>query len=258
MVNRGTKEGTVEEIEFVKELNQKTNDFWKILNLEPKNHFAVHIISQQEGKVSGYKVFPKADIFIAKGKISANILKNIDYYIDDSQIDKYNLIPIKNTGISIKLKDSKSYTIQKFTPETFKKILGNYELGAGASLYSKNEKDFDKNFKVIAGWKTNLNDFISFFKDNMDLDISQNPNDFNLNNAKLIKKFATKEIAKVISESKKISKFVFQGIGNFDEPYTAHYLFEKGKLKNSCEIPFSVTTGSGRSRGDFTIVLKPK
>ncbi|MDR0911985.1 MAG: hypothetical protein LBM96_05200 [Methanobrevibacter sp.] len=257
MANRGTKEGTDEEVAFVKKLNQKQSDLWKILNLDFKTHFAVHVKTQQKGKISKYKVFPKADIFIAKGKIDNHILEKIDYYVDDTQIEKYDLTPITKTGISVKLSDSKSYTIQKFTPTTFKKIFDNYELGAGASLYSKNEKDFNKNFKVIEGWNTDLNNVLSFFL-NKGLEISKNQKDFNLNDAKLIKKYAIKKISNIIQTDENISNFVFQGIGNFEEPYTAHYLFEKGELKNSCKIPFSVTTGSGRSRGDFTIVLKPK
>lgn len=47
------------------------------------------------------------------------------------------------------------------------------------------------------------------------------------------------------------------GIGNFEEPYTAPWLIEDDSLKPNYEIPFNVTTGSGRSKGIFTIVLKP-
>ena len=48
------------------------------------------------------------------------------------------------------------------------------------------------------------------------------------------------------------------GIGNFDEPYTAKYLIENDKIKKNHYLPFTITTGSGRSKGKYTIVLKPK
>lgn len=51
---------------------------------------------------------------------------------------------------------------------------------------------------------------------------------------------------------------MFNGIGNFEEPFTVHYLYENGELKDDCFIPFKPTTGSGRSKGTFTIVIKPK
>ena len=62
----------------------------------------------------------------------------------------------------------------------------------------------------------------------------------------------------MILDNNLLSDFIFKGIGNFDEPYTATYLYEHGELKENYYIPFKITTGSGRSRGDYTIVLKPE
>ena len=78
-----------------------------------------------------------------------------------------------------------------------------------------------------------------------------------MTDAKKIKDFSNNRISELIGENEDVSRFVFQGVGNFEEPFTAHFLYEHGELKSSCIIPFKVTTGSGRTRGDFTIVIKP-
>ncbi len=258
MRNKGTLEGNLEEIKFVKLLNMKKDLLlWKILNLNPKNHHAIHVTSNHFGKLSQQKVMPKADAFIAKGKVSEDIIKNKDYYLIESDLKDLNLESVDFSGISIKRPDSRNYQILKLTPDSFKKLFGSYELGAGASLYSNKKSDFNKNYDVIMGWKTNKEDFIDFFKKKDNLDILKDDN-FCFEDAKIIKKYSTKQISSIIKNDKKISKFVFQGIGNFDEPFTTYFLYENGELLDSCYIPFSVTTGSGRSRGDYTIVLKPK
>ena len=127
--------------------------------------------------------------------------------------------------------------------------MGSYELGAGASIFCKRDEELTKNDFVLKGWKTDWHEFCSFFK------IHNRPDKQILQK---IKKESTKKIYKIIDNNKNVSDFVFRGIGNFDEPFTATWFYEKGTLKKAGKIPFTVTTGSGRSHGDFTIVVKPK
>ena len=255
MRNRGTKEGTIEEINFVKLLNKKENlDLWDVLDLEISNHFAIHVIYHKFGKINEKKVKPKADVYIAKGEVPQDYLETNDFYLNEDDVNSFNLEPIDSTGISVKLQTSKKYQITKMGPNTFNSVFGNYELGAGASIYCKKEKDLVKNPMVLKGWNTNEKDFIEYFKSanvisNSELDISALKN---------IKKYSNEKIEEIINENNEVSDFIFQGIGNFEEPFTVHYLYENGELKDSCYIPFKPTTGSGRSRGDFTIVIKPK
>jgi hypothetical protein len=259
-MNKGTKEGTEEEINFVKMMNEKKNlNLWKILNLEPSDHLAVHILKHKFGFINQKKVKTKADAFIAKGKVPEEYLREKDFYIEEEDVEKFGLIPVDFSGISIKRTDSKRYTIMKMNPSTFQKIFGSFELGAGASIYCKNEKDLIKNNSVLTGWKTNWETFIEFFEGKCDVEIKKNNGTYQLGltDAKKIKDYSNNTISEIIEKNEDISKFIFQGLGNFEEPFTAHFLYERSNLKKSCFIPFKVTTGSGRSRGDFTVVLKP-
>jgi hypothetical protein len=61
----------------------------------------------------------------------------------------------------------------------------------------------------------------------------------------------------IISTSPELQQKIFNGITLYDEPYTAFYFYHGNDIKELTYIPFTVTTGSGRSRGDYTIVLKP-
>ena len=51
---------------------------------------------------------------------------------------------------------------------------------------------------------------------------------------------------------------IFLGKGLFDDPYYAPFIFSKGKMKpNAMPLNFAITTGSGRHKGKFTIIVKP-
>jgi hypothetical protein len=62
----------------------------------------------------------------------------------------------------------------------------------------------------------------------------------------------------MIKENKNLQEKIFNGIGLYEEPYTAFYFYHGNEIEKLTTIPFSVTTGSGRSNGKYTIVLKPQ
>lgn len=256
MANRGTKEGTEQEIAFVKLLNKKEDlDYWKVLDLNPENHFAIHVITRQYGEVSGRRVYPKADAYIASGNVPQNYLETKDFYLDEDDVNSLNLEPIDCTGISIKLITSKNFQIAKMSPNVFKEKFGNYELGAGVNIYSDKEADFFLNPSVIERWKITEDDFFEFFK----IKNLNSTSELDKETADKIKKYSQAKITEIINENKEVSDLIFKGIGNFKEPYTAHYLYKDGELKNDCCIPFIVTNGSGRSTGgSLSVEFKPK
>jgi len=258
MINKGTKEGTREEEKFVQLLNEKKIfKFWEILGLNPKNHYAVRVVFKQFGKINGEKILPKADVFIIEGNIPDEFLKNNKYLLTEKDIMGFNFKKLDYTGISVKRPDSKKYQIVKMGPSTFKKIFGSNILAAGASVYCSSEEEFFKNKEVLKGWEIKETDFINFFNKKLNLK-AKLLSDLTKDDLKKIKKFSNKKIEEIIKNKTDISDILFFGKGNFEEPYTATWLYEKGELKKNYQIPFTVTTGSGRSKGNYTIVLKPK
>jgi hypothetical protein len=251
--------GKLQEINFVKELNQKeTLSYWKTVGLEPTKHYAIRVKYQKYGKVNKRKVWAKADAFISKGFIPLNYLKLNDYFLNEDDVKKFALIPIKQTGISIKQKSSSQYQILKMSPSSFKKLFGSNILAAGASVYYKKKKHLKDNEKVLKAWDVSEDDFFNYYSKALNLAINSVTNMNCQKCLKKIKRYANKEIAKIIKKEKTISDFVFYGIGNFEEPFTASWLFEHGEFRKNHVMPFSVTTGSGRSKGKCTIVIKPK
>jgi len=259
MKNKGTKEGTTQEIEFVKLLNKKENlSYWNTLSLNPSNHYAIRVIFKKYGKLNDSKILPKADAFIAKGNIPLNYLESKDYFLDEKDVEKFELEYIPKSGISIKREDSKQYQIMKISSSTFKKLFNSNILASGASIYCTKEIEFIKNNDLLRGWGVDENKFINYFNKELDLSLTSVTLAESKKSLVAIKKFSNEKIAKIINDNKVISDFIFFGIGNFEEPFTAHLLYEHGKFRTNYVIPFTVTTGSGRSKGIYTIVLKPK
>ncbi len=259
MRNKGTKEGTAQEVEFVKKLNKREDlSYWDSLNLNPNNHYAIRIITKKYGQLNELKVLPKADVFIVKGSVDSDYLASKDCFLDENDVKKFNLEPIDFSGISIKRADSKQYQIMKMSPSTFKKLFGSNILASGASIYCNKEVEFSKNSKLLEAWGVSEKEFIDYFNQQLNIELKSVTKATSKANLKLIKKFSNDEIAKIININKSISDFIFFGIGNFEEPFTAYWLFEHGKFKANYVIPFTVTTGSGRSKGIYTLVLKPK
>ena len=243
-------EGNYEEVVITKLLNTKSS-LWDNLPYDKNNTFAIHVISKKFGKINNEKIQPKADIFFANGHLDIDFLVKNDYYLDESHVDMLNLSPIPFSGLSIKLLNS-NYTITKISPSTFLKIFKSNILGAGASIYST--KDFEKNVQILNGWGVLKIYFDKYFSNKLQI---ENIDLFNKDIMSKIKTFSNHEIQKIITENLNISDFIFKGIGNFEEPFTAHWILENKILKKNYYIPFIITTGSGRSKNIFTIVLKP-
>ncbi len=259
MKNKGTKEGTTQEIEFVKLLNKKENlSYWNTLSLNPINNYAIRVIYKKYGKLNDSKILPKADAFIATGEIPLDYLKAKDYFLDEKDVVKFDLKYISKSGISIKRADSKQYQIMKMSSSTFKKLFNSNILASGASIYCTKEIEFIKNNDLLNGWGVDKNDFINYFNKELNLSLTSLILAESKKSLGAIKKFSNEKIAKIINDDKVISDFIFFGIGNFEEPFTAYWLYEYGKFKPNYIIPFTITTGSGRSKGVYTIVLKPK
>lgn len=258
MENRGTKEGTIEEISFVKKINKNPQEYSSILKINCKNFLLVHVSSHVYGEIQEKKIFPKADAYAICVQNKKLYSELNDYYISEKELESYiegkDYIKIPHSGISIKLADSPRYQITKINPSTFKKIFSDTALGAGASIYCRNIEELWKNDLVIRAWGSTKEKFIEYFESKL----SQKIDLTNPQTLQIIKTFSNNRISEEIKNNKSISDYIFKGVGNFPEPYTASFLFEKNLLRKLDYLPeFKVTTGSGRSKGDYTIVIKP-
>ena len=251
--------GKLQEIEFVQELNKKEKlKYWQTLGLNPTEHYAIRVKYQKYGKINKRKVWAKADAFIAKGFVPLNYLKLNEYFLNEDDVEKFNLTPIKQTGISIKQINSTQYQIIKMAPSTFKNLFNSNILAAGASMYYKKKKQLSHNKNILKSWSISEETFFDYYSKKLNLPINSVIHINCQKCLKKIKRYANKEIAKIIKNNKAISDFIFYGIGNFEEPFTAPWLFAEGEFRKNHIMPFSVTTGSGRSKGRCTIVIKPK
>ena len=252
MKNRGTKEGNAQEKIFVKDFNRGVyRSFINKYFDNKKNVLCVNVTTNQYSSVSKKIVKTKSDAYlIDSSNINESDLSELDFYLDEEIIKQFKYSIINDSGISIKLHDSNRYQIHKFTPDSFMNVFDNKYLGAGALIYSKYEKDFEKNKLLINAWELEEDDFFNYFNDKI--------NNINnrINTYETIQKYALNEIKNIINEDESISDLIFTGKGVYAQPYFATYMFFNNKLDIFKKTDFHVTQGSGRVKNP-TIVIKP-
>ena len=271
-MNRGTFSGSIAEIEFVKLFNteKKSNKFKEYLDnfdyYSIDNVYMVRVTTKQYSKLSNQKVMTRADTYLIKSNDSKlnNILLDNDNYLDEDILKNNNInyTQIEFSGISVKMSDSNKFQILKLTPDSFYKLFNEYELGAAASIYCQKEEELSKNDMVCVGWHTSKRKII----DKYCCDVPSLKCLLNASLSKFdeimiykeLKYFSNNRIFNIIDNDKKLQEIIFNGYHIYEEPYSASYFYKGGSIKKLNYIPFWVTTGSGRSKGIFTIVLKPK
>lgn len=263
-MNKGTIEGTEAEIDFVKYMNKnKNSELWNIIKSDfdikdNSDYYYIRVTNHVLSKLNNKKVLPKSDAYIIKVCVDQDFLEKNNYLLDEFIFSFNSSQIIIGSGTSIKRPDSDKFQIIKMVPDSFKELFGNYYLGAAASLYC-NIKELNKNNSVITGWKTSWKELIDNLPKQLKL---ANYNELDLEEqAKIcnnVKKYANNEIKNMVLNDTKLLDIVFKGKYIYDEPYVAEYIFINNRLEKNKPFDFCVTTGSGRSKGDFTIVLKPK
>lgn len=258
--NKGTADGDWEEYELVSKLNRDkrvNNRIWSILcdkldlmNLE--DVYAIRVSNMVYSKLSERVVLPKADVYLVKGKINHQVLLNNNYWLDEDAIEGLKVAPIENSGISCKRPNSSNFTYAKFTIKSFVTLFANPCLGAGVSLFVT-QKDIDLNEQVTTAWGISAKELLDYYSDVIKGEKQVN----DIETAKVIKKEAISKITKIIKENSDIAGAIFYGKGLFEEPYTANFLYAGGNIGVTYVPEFSITTGSGRHRGIYTIVIKP-
>lgn len=260
----GTYEGDIDEKSSVIYFNRNPEDiaFKKYLDLihsKPEDTLLVRVTTNQFSKLSNQKVKTRADAYAIQILNSElfSILEENSFYLDEDILENYTdyYTFIRESGISIKLHDSEDYTLIKLTPNSFNTVFNSYALGAAASLFCKNLNELPKNKALLEGWNTNidelkaLNTYSKFTEQDLysSLEICSN-----------LKNGAISSIRTKIENSDSIKKLIFNGIGIYEEPYTAFFFMQSNEIFSLTYIEYTITTGSGRSKGIYSIILKPK
>ena len=266
-MSKHVEAGEKAEEQFVIELNDDKKDSrWQTLGIKnAEEHFAVLVSVYHYSKFSEQKVQPKADVFIASGTVTPQQLKQCKFLLKEDALKDLCLVPVPCTGISIKKYDSASYTIHKWPPDSFKKKFVDYELGAGIELFVENHEEFDKNDRVISEWKTSwakIEDYFSSIDNIKVLKDKEADPDVRKKVGKEVKKLSKEKVYGMIKSNADIIDHIFYGSNDFDEPYNATWLFTYGKLERmqsgAAPVPFRIDQGSGRTKGKYTVVIKPK
>lgn len=264
---KGTLAGDLSEVELVKLFNSDKNsikfsNYMKVLVPDKSydNVFMVRVTTKQHSRLSNSKVMTRADAYLIKIEDKdldqlLKILEKTENYLEEKTIEELNFIKIKKSGISVKRIDSKKYQILKLTPVSFNKLFNCFELGAGASLFCKRENELEKNIKLLNGWHTDINLFSTYFSE---FQIGKDSLTSDKQLCTDIKNYSLNKIKEIIIKDKEKSMKIFNGIGWYEEPYTAYYFYQGTNISRLDYIPFNVTTGSGRSKQKYTLVLKPK
>lgn len=259
--NIGTSDGTWEEYELVSRLNRDKkvgNKLWSVLcdrldimNLD--DVYAVRVSDTVYSKLSERKVLPKADVYLVRGKIAHQVLLANNYWLDEEALKGLSIKFIEHSGISCKRPTSKSFTYAKLTVQSFVKIFESKEIGAGISLFVKEDEVFN-NKEVLKAWNVSETEIIDYFKSELK---SCSETIENVECSKIIKKTAVARAEAMIRSQKNVSDALFYGIGVFEEPYTANFIYANGVINPTYVPKFSISTGSGRHKGNYTIIIKP-
>lgn len=257
----GTFLGNLEEFDLTQVMNKnKKSSMWKVLLPEINeysDYYLVKVSSNQFSKLSGKKVKTKSDAYVVKAQLPKSFLLEKEYVLEESDLFEYKYETIANTGISIKMKNSKNYTYQKLTENSFCKAfsgLGDVEFWLTCLLIYSADKERYKNQQIIIHFGNTLDSF--YEKVHSIMGIATDMTDCSPF-WDSVRKAAQNRVREYILNNVELADNIFTGRHWFDSPYHAVFLYEGGQLKKNEVTSFAITTGSGRSNGHYTIEIIP-
>lgn len=263
-VNHGTFEGNLSEKASVISFNRNPSsdvfkDYVRSLNKDPETILLIRVTRKHYSRLSNKDVYTRADAFaieIIDNKIY-DLLEENNYYLDEEILDGYDQYYncVERSGISIKRDGSENYTLIKLTPNSFKELFDSFELGYGASIFCNSSSELHFNVPMLEGWHTTIEDLQEYFGSEL---ITEESLTTSIEICRDIKRVAVERITSSIDNSLRLQSIIFNGKDIYDEPYSAFFFMQNNLIRTLGYIPYSVTTGSGRSRGDYSIVLKPR
>lgn len=259
--NINTFIGDKEEFDISSRFNKnKGSSVWKMLTNGIDNIddiFMVKVSERVISKLSGKKVYPKADAFLVRANLSQTFLLEHEYELTEKDLKNIDYQPLANTGVSVKINGSKNYTIQKLTYESFIKafsnILDNAKFIFLALLLYSNDSEKYKNYKMMENLHIEQTEFAKYFEEK----IKSNINLEDIHDLSKVRSYAQQYLKMCIKNNEPIYSSLFTGSDWFDEPYVAHFIYLNHELLKNNLVDFTITTGSGRSKGNYSIEIKP-
>ncbi len=261
-MSQQVREGADAEEKFVEEMNRNKGDpRWKTLGFDDaSSYYVVRVSTKKDSKIHDEKVACKSDAFVAK---SEKAVEKFD--LDEGDLEEYGLESVEGTGISIKKEVLKAKQWQKLAIDPFTKLFVNAELGAGISLYERKGANHDNireslecNRTIVEKWCGSVKAFEEFYCSMpgiTKLDIAKllDGKENDQTRAEIAIKIGGVADAKMkymIDSDDVLAKKIFWGVGVFDEPFCASWVFEDGELKKTeGYIPtYYITTGNSRMK----------
>lgn len=267
--NLGTREGEREEYLLSASMNKNKNHrFWKAMKIDTNsgNYYVVTVEGNKFSQNVNKFVRCKSDNFVIRTKVPIpkdDLLEN-EYIIKESYLNKLNrqsfdILP--DSGISVKRPNSNHFTITKLTRNSFINAFERYLeypefIFCGLVLYHT-KKSVSDNYKLIQrlGIEDRLDEFFSFFKSEYGIVANSIIDEMMISQ---INKKCKIAVVNAIENNQSLKLALFTGKGFFDAPYYINYVLKNGELSKDVFMPYYIDNGSGRSKGNFTIIIKPK
>lgn len=258
----GTFEGDQEEFNISRVMNKnKNSSLWEIIGHKNDNErmYAVKVTYNSFSRIANQKVKAKTDAYIVIAELDDKFLLEREYIIteEDMRTIEYQVVP--DTGISVKKKDSDSFTYEKLSLNSFVGLFASYLDNAkmifcGLTLYQE-EKNIALNNKIVEDLKFSIQEVQ--YQMSLSLGISS-PSILRKEDVKAFRSYCEQKLREVIENNCEVKEMIFTGKGCFEDPYYVNYIY-RNKVLSKDVIPdkYQISNGSGRSKGKYTIIFKP-
>ncbi len=254
--------GEQEEFNISKVMNRnKKGSLWEIVGHknDNENMYVVKVEHMAYSKMAKKKVKTKTDAYIISTNLEDKYLLEREYIITEKDIEDIEYEIVSNSGISVKKKDSESFTYEKLSYNSFMELFGPYIDNAkmffcGLMLY-QDDKNIMLNRKIVSD--------MAYSEEKIQLEMASylekmSCSIYDKNDVKCFRGFCEKKLRNIIEKHDEVKNMIFTGQGCFEEPYYISYIYKNNKLtKDVIPEKYSISNGSGRSKGKYTIIFKP-
>lgn len=260
--NIGTFEGDQEEFNISRIMNRnKKSSLWDIIGHKNNNDdmYVVKVMYNAYSKIAKKKVKTKTDAYVISKKLDEKFLLEREYILTEDDIKGKEYIIVEETGISVKKNDSKKYTYEKLSYNSFIELFDKYLDNArmifcGLTLYQE-EKNINLNKQIIEDCNFVEKEFLEMMESKIG---TLTASIYKKEDVKAFREYCEKILRNVIENNNEVKEMIFTGKGCFESPYYVNYIYKEGSLSDKV-IPekYQITNGSGRSKRKYTIIFKP-